>query len=97
MPGIPRLLKGHLNLLFKHRLQHISKKALQGGDELITEALLIVVLKSVPTGSGESADKPKGGEMEQGLRTRTDGGTVDGAGTSAFREGRMSVRVRRPG
>ena len=42
----------------------MSKKALQGGDELITEALLIGALKSVPTGSELTPDKPKSGEME---------------------------------
>jgi len=53
-----------------------------------------MISKSVPTGSGESADKP----IKKGLRWNKtpglkwdDGGTVDGAGTSAFRDERMSV------
>jgi len=52
------------------------------------------ILRSVPTGSGESADKP----IKKGLRWNKtfglkgdDGGTVDGAGTSTLREERMSV------
>jgi len=49
-------------------LLHMSKKALQGGDELPTEALLMV-LRSVPMGSELTPDKPKSGGMEQGLRT----------------------------
>jgi len=56
------------------------------------ETLLIGALRSVPAGSGESADKPKSGEMEQGLRTRTDGGTVDEAGTLSFADERVSVK-----
>jgi len=50
----------------------MSKKALQGGGELPAEKFINSGdIKTAPTGSGESADKPKSGGMEQGLRTRT--------------------------